>query len=176
MFLLITASLSTEDVAFIDELFKLHHLKLYRISFGILRSHSDAEDAVAQSFLKLLAHFEHISVLPKNKLLPYCIVIVKNESANILRNRKKSIPAEDTSPVFSDTVPFDNTVLDRTLLQKALSTLSDSERYFITLHYLHDMSYKQLAALFDITEEAAKKRGQRILARLRHHCGKESLL
>ena len=88
MIIIFIGSLSEEESQLLNDLFEEHHIRFYNISLGILHSHSDAEDAVSQSFLKVMDYIDRISRLPKSKILPYCIVIVKNESFNILNKKK----------------------------------------------------------------------------------------
>ena len=57
--------------------------------------------------------------------------------------------------------------IDRAQLLLAIDRLSDEEKYLVQLRYANDMSFKEIAVLLDINEETAKKRGYRILKRLR---------
>lgn len=88
LFIIILGTLSDSEKDLVDQIFKDSNIKLYNISFQILHSHSDAEEAVSQTFLKIINHIDKISTLPCPKIAPYCVVIVKNESANILRKRR----------------------------------------------------------------------------------------
>ncbi|MDD3041200.1 sigma factor [Bacteroides sp.] len=91
LFIIILGTLSDTEKDLVNQIFKDSNIKLYNISFQILRSHSDAEEAVSQTFLKIISSIEKISRLPGSKIMPYCVVIVKNEATNILRNRMKSV-------------------------------------------------------------------------------------
>ena len=48
-----------------------------------------------------------------------------------------------------------------------INRLSDEEKFIIHLRFVNEMRFKDISELLGITEEAAKKRGQRILKKLR---------
>ncbi len=52
-------------------------------------------------------------------------------------------------------------------LLSCVNKLSGDEKNFIYLRFLNEMKFKDIAVLLGITEEAAKKRSQRILKKLR---------
>ena len=153
------------------QIFKDYNVKLFNIALKILRSHSDAEEAVSSAFLKIIDHIEKISKLPCPQIVPYCVVIVKNESTNILRHKKKTISFEDMDYIDNDDFVDAGEYLyehwDKTRLCKVILQLTDEERYFIRLRFANEMGYKEIANIIDISEETAKKRGQRILKKLR---------
>ena len=72
MIVIFVGALSEEESQLLNDLFEKHHVMFYNISLGILHSHCDAEDAVSQSFLKVIDYIDRISRLPKSKILPYC--------------------------------------------------------------------------------------------------------
>ncbi len=74
------------------------NVKMYNISFNILKNKFDAfdaEEALAQTFLKIIDNIDKISKLPCPQIEPHCVIIVKNESMNIIRKREKLVPTED---------------------------------------------------------------------------------
>ena len=64
-------------------------------ALNILRGQHDAEDAVQNSFLQIIRHFEKISEISCEELPFWIISIVKNESLMILRARRKIVPLEE---------------------------------------------------------------------------------
>ena len=65
MLFLILCTFSEDEQAQIEQLFKENHALLYKVSYQLLRSETDAEDAVAQAFLNIMEHFEKISQLSR---------------------------------------------------------------------------------------------------------------
>ena len=173
MFIIIVGTLSDREKELVNQIFKDSNIKLYNISFQILHSHSDAEEAVSQTFLKIISHIEKISKLPCPEIAPYCVVIVKNESANILRKRKKLVFIDEvqTDKGGSNYSELENMWAQNISKEELLSVidgLSEEEKYLIHLRYTNDMSFKEIAALLGVSEETAKKRGYRILKKLRN--------
>lgn len=64
-----------------------HHTKLESVAIGILRSQSDAEDAVQNTFMQVIRHFEKIYQIPCEELPFWLISIVKNEAYMILQKK-----------------------------------------------------------------------------------------
>jgi len=82
--------ISEDEKDLVNCIFSKMNVKMYHISFGILRSHIEAEEAVAQTFLKIIEHIEKISALPSPQREAYCVIILKNETINIVRQRAKT--------------------------------------------------------------------------------------
>ena len=157
---------------FINQLFLRMNVKMYNISFNILKNKFDAEEALAQAFLKIIENVEKISALPCPQMEAYCVIIVKNESINIIRKRKKLVHTDNvdylyqegrTNNIWEDYLED----LNKEKLLSCLDRLSRDERNIIYLRFIHEMKFKDISELLGTTEEAAKKRVQRILKKLR---------
>lgn len=64
--------MTDDEVDFINRIFSKMNVKMYNISFNILKNKFDAEEAVSQTFLKIIDNIEKISVLPCPQIEPYC--------------------------------------------------------------------------------------------------------
>lgn len=163
--------MSDDERDFINKLFLEMNVKMYNISFNILKDKFDVEEAVAQTFLKIIENIDKISKLPCPQIEPYCVIIVKNESMNIIRKRKKLVPTEDVDYFHHSDRDYNieeeylKTVNKEKLLS-CINKLSDEEKHLLHLRFVNEMKFKNIAKLLGITEEAAKKRGQRILKKL----------
>lgn len=163
---------SEDDRKLINKIFSKTNIKMYNISYNIVKNKFDAEEAVAQTFLKIIDNIEKISALPCPQIEAYCVVILKNETINIIRKSKKTLYVEYTDHFnYNDNdynleEEFLKTVNKEKLLS-CIKKLSDEEKNLIHLRFFHEMRFKEISELFGITEEAAKKRSQRILKKLR---------
>lgn len=169
MLFLILCTFSEDEQAQIEQLFKENHALLYKVSYQLLRSETDAEDAVAQAFLNIMEHFEKISRLSRPERRPYCVVIAKNTSYDILRRKRRLLPVEE---FYSNETDYDvaDTFFERfekSQLIAALKLLDKNDRTLLTFRFGRDMALKDIAVLMEISEETAKKRGQRALKKLR---------
>lgn len=157
---------------FVNKLFSKMNVKMYNISFNILRDKFDAEEAVAQTFLKIIDNIQKILALPCPQIEPYCVIILKNETMNIIRKRKKVVHVENVDYFDHKDEAYDIEeeyleTIGKEKLLACINRLSDEDKALIHLRYIHEMGFKHIAELLGITEEAAKKRGQRILKKLR---------
>jgi hypothetical protein len=91
MLFLVLCTFSEDEQVWIEQLFNENHTLLYKVSYQLLQSETDAEDAVAQAFLNIMEHFEKISQLPRRDQIPYSVIIAKNASYDILRKKKLNI-------------------------------------------------------------------------------------
>lgn len=172
MIVILFSIVSDDEIDLINKIFSKTNIKMYNISYNILRNKFDAEEAVAQTFLKIIDNIEKISALPCPEIEPYCVVILKNETMNIIRKSKKILYVEDTDYFnhndndYNLEEEFLETVNKEKLLL-CINRLSDEEKNLIHLRFFHEMRFKEISELFGITEETAKKRSQRILKKLR---------
>lgn len=178
--IILFGQMTDNEKELINKIFSKMNVKMYNISFNILRDKFDTEDAVAQTFFKIADNIEKISALPCPQIEPYCVIILKNETMNIIRRRKKMVHVEDVDCFVHNDGDYD---IEEGYLEKAnkeqllscINRLSDDEKNLIYLRYVYEMRFKEISELLGITEEAAKKRGQRILKKLRLYYEKGDL-
>ena len=89
----------------------------------MIRDKHDAEEALSQTFLKIIDNIEKIVSLPCPQVEPYCVIIVKNESINIIRKRKKIVPTEDVDY-------FDHSDRDYNIEEEYLKTVNKEKLLF----------------------------------------------
>jgi RNA polymerase sigma-70 factor (ECF subfamily) len=167
--------MSDDQIDFVNELFLKMNTKLYNISFKILMNKFDAEEAVAQTFLKIIHNVEKISSLPCPQVEAYCVVILKNESMNIIRKQKKLLQVEDLdyfNQEDNESIIEQELIetLNKEFLISCINRLSEDERYFVHLRFVNEMKFKDISKLLGVSEEAAKKKRQRILKKLQQYC------
>jgi RNA polymerase sigma-70 factor (ECF subfamily) len=101
----------------------------------------------------------------------FCVTIVKNSSIDMIRRSKKYAHLESLDYLKDESVEkFEDIYINKANIQRLselIDELSQEERELIQLRYAQDMGYAEIGALLDITEEAAKKRGQRVVKKLK---------
>ena len=70
MLFLVLCTFSEDEQVWIEQLFNENHTLLYKVSYQLLQSETDAEDAVAQAFLNIMEHFEKIGQLLLQRMHP----------------------------------------------------------------------------------------------------------
>ena len=133
----------------------------------MLCDHSLAEDAVQEAFLRIVRHRARYR---RSQPFSSCFyAIVRNVCVDMLRRRARQMAAIEglgaemasatTAAVPDAQAPFDPWQL--------LGDLPRGERDVLTLRIVHELPFRDVAAALGISEEAAKKRAQRGLRRLR---------
>ena len=101
--IIIFLTLTEEQYRFIERMYNEKKLQYYNIAKTILKSSDDTEDAVSEAFRKIIENIDKILKLECHIIDPYCVVILKHESYNILR-KKNQLPNMDETKL-TDTNP-----------------------------------------------------------------------
>ena len=112
---------------------------LYRVSFSLLHSEADREDAVQAAIEK--AWRKAKSLRDESKLKPWLIRILINECYTIGRRRFREIP---TDALPEAAIPDCAEAAD---LREALMALPQTVRLPIMLHYMEGFSILEIAAM-----------------------------
>lgn len=171
MFLLMFASLTEDQQELILKIFKDNKKYFYCIAYKMLHSDTDAWEAVSIATLKIIENIEKISNIPCPRMTAFCVTIVKNTAIDMIRRSKRSLHLEELENISDETaVSFEESYIHNTeveRLSKIIETLPEEEKILVQLKYSQEMSYSEIGALLNITEDAAKKRGQRLLKKLK---------
>lgn len=169
--------LKRQQKVLINNLFKEHYSFLFRIAYIILENKFDAEDAVSESFFLISKNIGRISHLNSPEILPYCITIVKNSAYKMRKAQSKMLyldsfdmfVGKDESPMNVDIIV--EKIFEKEDLTLLLKTLSDKEYELLELRVLDKLKFSQIAYIMGISEEAAKKRYQRLIEKLQKSIG-----
>jgi len=134
----------------------------------ILCDRTLAEDAVQEAFLRLIRGRDQYD--PAKPFAPWFYAIVRHVSVDLARRRVRYREALDDlashapadGPVEAPAVPPDAAVA-----ADLLGLLPRGERAVLVLRIIEGMPFREVAVALGLSEEAAKKRAQRGLRRLR---------
>lgn len=180
MFLLILFVLTDEQRKIVEQLFRDQNVQFHKVALRIVGSEASAEDAVSMAFVKIMDNIEKISSLPCPQMTAFCVTIVKNTSFDLLRQAKKLTPVEciedigdeDSRDIEEDFIKS----FEVQRLSELLDNLSSEDRHLIQMRYAMEMSYRDIAHFFGISEDTAKKRGQRVIQKLKRLYAEEDAL
>lgn len=132
----------------------------------ILADPSLAEDAVQETFLRVIRH--RARYIPAKPFSSWFFTILRNICKDMLRRRDRQArlvrtvaargAGDASGPNHSDT---------RVNGAELLAALPAKARAVLTLRIIHGLAFGDIAAAMGISEEAAKKRAQRALRHLR---------
>ena len=128
----------------------------------ILLDDTLAEDAVQESFLRVIR--KRNQYIPGSPFSCWFYAIVRNVCVDMVRKqaREKKV-LENVATIFEPGKPR----TELTKIPKLLDFLASHERDVLVLRIVHGLGFRDVAAALGISEEAAKKRAQRALKRLR---------
>ncbi|WP_051200970.1 RNA polymerase sigma factor [Butyrivibrio sp. XPD2002] len=172
MLMILLSVLEDEQRDLVQRIYNENKSFFLRLAAGITGSESLAEEAVSDAFLKISLNIKKISELSCHEMRGFCVVIVKNCSISILRKNKRYVygTEEMSRDQVADTDDPERTVLKNErndYIRALLETLSDDDKELVAMRYTYEMSYGEIARVMDISEDAARKRGQRVIERLR---------
>jgi len=138
----------------------------------ILLDDTLAEDAVQESFLRVIRKRDQY--IPGSPFSCWFYAIVRNVCVDMVRKqaREKEV-LENVATIIEPSKPH----TELTKIQKLFDILilTNHERDVLVLRIVHGLGFRDVAAALGISEEAAKKRAQRALKRLRAKvCNSES--
>ena len=128
----------------------------------LLSDHALAEDAVQESFLRVIHKRDQYAC--GSPFSCWFYAIVRNVCVDMLRQRTRQ---QQVAQQIGDRGQAGPTRLDQSEIPELLDDLSHGERDVLVLRIVHGLGFRDVAAALGISEEAAKKRSQRALRQLR---------
>ena len=129
-----------------------------------------AEDAVQETFLRLVRRRERYD--PSQPFAPWFYTVLRNVCTDLLRRRAREAQAMAAASQEGAVCEAPRMLPGDAL--ELLGRLGTEDRAVLELRVVHGLSLREAAAALGISEEAAKKRAQRALRRLREEIGRAS--
>ena len=128
----------------------------------LMNDHALAEDAVQEAFARVVHRREQFK--PSHAFSTWFYAILRHVCIDMLRKmaRHRNLVEQlnqTTCAGYTEKAEFNDLSL--------LNTLPAHEKYVLELRVVHGLSFREAAQALNISEEAAKKRAQRGLRRLR---------
>jgi RNA polymerase sigma-70 factor (ECF subfamily) len=133
---------------------------LYHVSYSLLRSEADREDAVQSAIEK--GWRKAVMLRDERKLKPWLVKILINECYTILRRNNREFPAETLQAAQ------EHTNHSAAALKEEILALPEALRLPIVLHYMEGFTIKEIASALRCpkgTVLSRMNRGRSILKR-----------
>ncbi|MHC4247591.1 MAG: RNA polymerase sigma factor [Planctomycetota bacterium] len=164
---------SAEGAAF-EELVRRYTPRAYRTAFSILGRGADAEDAVQECFLRVVRR--RATYRPGMPFAVWFFTVLRNlcrdEMRRTVRAADRPPPAPAREPA-ADAPSLAERAEEGAAALAAFERLAEREREVLALRIHDGLKFAEIAAICGISEEAAKKRAQRALDRLRRDVAAE---
>ncbi len=152
----------------IEQIYEKYHLSMFKRAYQILEDQMLAEDAVHESFVKLIRNLSQVPAADSPYAKRYCLVILEHTAIDM--RRKKAISRE----YFYTDAPHQSAVFDpnpdtpmEDLLTEAIKNLPILYRDVILLRYSADMTTREVAKCLNISEDSVRTRISRAKKMLR---------
>ena len=172
LWMLLAALESADDRERFVQIYEASHNRVEQTAMRILKDQHDAEDAVQNTFMQVIRHFQRTYEIPKERIPYWVVSIAKNEALSIYRKRQKMVQFEEWDGVAADAT----SVTDYNELVALFTKLPDSYRLALEMKYLLDYSGKEIADRLGISESAVNTRISRGRTLLREIAEKEGFL
>lgn len=127
---------------------KLFTYLMYRLSFD----RGTCEDLLMDIILKAYENFHQFDS-SKGSFKNWIFRIAHNHLVNHWRDHKEELPIENAENVTYEPAPEG---IPASTLYKILNLLTETEREIITLRYLNDMSYEEIADITGKSQGSAR--------------------
>jgi RNA polymerase sigma-70 factor (ECF subfamily) len=150
------------DLEALGELYERYKNTVYRTALAITRDERAAEDILQDAFLRVYTYADRIDETVT--LGPWLYRVTVNMSYTWTNRVKRWLySVHDTLDrwVLSSQWYPEATVEEqewREMIQQAIDTLSPTHRVVVVLHYLEELSLKEIAYVMDVPEGTVKSR------------------
>jgi len=158
LLILLTFPNETEKSKFEYIYNKYKKLLLYKAN-GILNDYSLAEDAVSEAFLRIYKNLRKIDDPDSGKTISFLTVIVKNTAIDILNKNKNMYVSYSYSDMdendWQSDFDTEEQVISETVTEgmlEVIDKLKDELKECFLLMYAHNLSYKEIGRILNISE------------------------
>ena len=155
------------DARAFDELVRRYQRPIYRLAFRYVKSEADAKDVTQRTFVKALGALARWRADASFRTWLYRIAI--NAALNHLRDRRRDerrAGSGEPEPPPADPADLDRD-RRRAALRAAVAALPPRQRMVLELRVYDDLTFREVAALCGVSENAAKVSFHHAVARLR---------
>ena len=159
------AALAAGEKEALAGLYEETRTPVYAFAFSILKNHTDAEDVLQDTYVRL--YHAAGSYRSEGKPMAYILTVTRNLCYQRLREHSRR---PEALPEELEGLPETATVEDRVLLQACLDRLTDGERQVVTLHAVAGFRHREIAALLGMSLSGVLSRYHRAIHKLRQLC------
>ena len=122
-----------------------------------------AEDAVQDTFLKLIRNVYKVQDAESNRAKKYIIRTIQSTSIDLYRKRKKHMERFEVADVseLAESNSFEDELIERAALEKKLDDLPDKYKEVVVKRFIYEMSLDEIATESGISLAAVRKRYER---------------
>lgn len=156
-----------EDKDKFEQLYISYRDMLYYVAYNIVKNEQQAEDAVHQTFLRLIEKFSLLGEISCPQTKSFCVVICRNLAIDMFRKNKKhySVSLDDSWEEVQDSRLVDEEVIAgvtvETIAHVMKKHLPETYKEVALLHFGNGYSIKEISSALQLPYGTVKKRLQR---------------
>ncbi len=155
--------LSEGDMTSLAVLYDCMSRQIYALALSILKNPADAEDAMQETFLKVVQRID--TYREGGNARSWLLSIARNAAIDTLRKRKTSVSVED--PSVLEECAYREDPAQKLALNEALMMLSQTDREIVVQRAVWGMRFGEIASLLGMQKSVVEKRYHRALAKLK---------
>jgi len=136
--------------------------QMYALAFSILKNPADAEDAMQETFLKVLQRID--TYRENGNARAWLLSVTRNASIDILRERKNTLSMDD--PDIMEQPGEKTDMAQRVMIGDALMALTQTDRQIVVLKAVSGMNFAEISRIVDLPLTTVQKRYQRARKKL----------
>jgi len=157
------APISDEDKQLVEQLYKQYNSTMLGVAHKILKDMTLAEDAVSESFVKIIRHRKKLTNVLCHETRVYIVSIIRSTSYDILKKRNRHIHVSDdeladmpdeTQNILAKITTEEGYASIKSIIKKLPTTLKDVAYRSIAL----EMTHEEIASELGISEVASRQR------------------
>lgn len=153
--------ISEGDMSALTVVYDCMARQMFTLALSILKSYADAEDAMQETFLKVI---QSINTYRKNgNARAWLLSITRNTAIDIMRKKNNSLCVEDTAFVSKESKDF----AEKIAIEDALMTLDREDREIVVLKIVSGLKFREISQLTELPLTTVQKRYQRALKKLK---------
>lgn len=147
-----------EEKDTITRLYKTYKKYLFSISLSILHNHADAEDAVHETFVRIIKNLSKIKDVESDKTKSFIAIILRNICFDMLRKSGHEALYDECGDLseytVKDTVREAEIRLDYKSVINNISNLSPALKNIATLYFVMQYSAAEIGEILDLSDSA----------------------
>lgn len=171
------AALKLGSVKAFDALYDMYYRRIYGYCLNFTKSRKDTEDIVQEVFMKLWSARKEIQV--EDSIANYIFSIAKNRLISAFRSNVASPHYEDYLDYCETLGKEDYSVIEYkefvAMVEEGISKLPPMQQKIVRLSKFTSMSNKEIASLFEISEQTVKNQLVTGLKKIRIHLNSKEL-
>lgn len=156
-----------------DELIQMFYPDILRYCLWHAPNRSLAEDAVQETFLKVIRYFDRYT--HKGMFKPFLYRIAANTCIDMQRkNRQPELSLEETKIDLPYSEPAFDTIHSDMMLRQLVSSLPKHQQEIVLLRFGQDLTLREIAEVTDLPLRTVQTRLRSALKKLKAETRKES--